>query len=214
VRAFKVRLYIRVRLPDGRHSFLDPAWNKNHTLRVGHALVAGKPEPFPGATYYLRFLRNDKRVWQRVGRDPDRALVALRNTEHDLHGAALGRGMENGSRPVESPKPEPLHKSEVSPTVSVLRETPLTEAIAGYMGEVRRFRSPKTIAACEHILKLFGSRYPNKSIQAITREDLLGQPCSSRRMKGSATWKLFRRPTPSFCSRTGCCCQRLFRPNR
>ncbi len=172
MRAFKVRLYIRVRLPDGRHSFLEPAWNRNHTLRVGHALVAGKPEHYPGATYYLRFLRNGKRVWQAVGRDPDRALAALRNTEHDLHGAALGRGIQNGSRSLESP--EPLPKSEASLPILVPREMLLTEAIAAYMGEARRFRSPKTIAACEHILTLFGSRYPKKSIQAITREDLLG----------------------------------------
>jgi len=173
VRAFKVRLYIRVRLPDGRHSFLDPAWNKNHTLRVGHALVAGKPEHYPGATYYLRFLRNDKRVWRAVGRDPDRALAALRNTEHDLHGAALGRGIQNGSQSAESPELEPLPKSEASLMILPPRATPLAEAIAAYMSEVRRFRSPKTIAACEHILTLFGSRFPDKLIQSITREDLL-----------------------------------------
>ena len=172
MRAFRVRLYIRVRLPDGRHSFLEPAWNRNHTLRVGHALVAGKPEHYPGATYYLRFLRNGKRVWQAVGRDPDRVLATLRNTEHDLHGAALGRRTESGSRSLESP--EPLPKSEASLQILVPRETPLAEAIAAYLSEVRRFRSPKTIAACEHILTLFGAEYPNKSIQAITREDLLG----------------------------------------
>ena len=177
MRTFKVRLYIRVRLPDGNHSFLDPAWNRNHTLRAGHALVAGKPEHYPDATYYLRFLRNGKRVWQRVGRGPDRALAALRNTEHDLHGVALGREIQDVPRSVGSPKPEPLPKSEASMTVPVSREMPLTEAIAGYMAEVRQFRSPKTIAACEHILKLFGSRYPKKTIQAITRADLLGHMC-------------------------------------
>lgn len=137
-------------------------------------MVAGHSEHYPDATYYLRFLRNGKRVWQRVGRDPDRALAALRNTEHDLHGAALGRGIQNGSRSLEPPEPEPLPKSEASLPILLPRETPLAEAIAAYMSEVRRFRSPKTIAACEHILTLFGSRYPKKSIQAITREDLLG----------------------------------------
>ena len=172
MRAFKVRLYIRVRLPDGRHSFLDPAWNKNHTLRVGHAVVAGKPEHYPDATYYLRFLRNDKRVWRAVGRDPDRALAALRNTEHDLRGAALGRGIQNDSQSGESPVLESPAKSEASLTI-LPRETRLDEAIAAYMSEVRRFRSPKTIAACEHILTLFGSRFPDKLVRSITREDLL-----------------------------------------
>jgi integrase len=45
----------------------------------------------------------------------------------------------------------------------------LAEAIAAYLSEVRRFRSPKTIAACD----------PNKSIQAITREDLYSATCPS-----------------------------------
>jgi integrase len=136
-------------------------------------LVAGKPEHYRDAAYYLRFLRDGKRVWQWVGRDPDRALSALRNTEHDLHCAALGREMQDVPRSVESPEPKPLPKSEASLTILIARETPLEEAIATYMSEVRRFRSPKTIAACEHILTLFGSRYRKKSIQAITREDLL-----------------------------------------
>ena len=135
------------------------------------------------ATYYLRFLRNGKRVWQRVGRGPDRALAALRNTEHDLHGVALGREIQDVPRSVGSPKPEPLPKSEASMTVPVSREMPLTEAIAGYMAEVRQFRSPKTIAACEHILKLFGSRYPKKTIQAITRE-ICSATCASYRTVG------------------------------
>ena len=84
MKAPKVRLYIRVRQPDGRYSYLDPAWNRNRTLRAGYALVDGQPEHHPEAVYYLRFLRGDKRVWQSVGAQPDQAVVALRNTEHDL----------------------------------------------------------------------------------------------------------------------------------
>ena len=74
-----------------------------------------------------------------------------------------GVGYKTIPRSVGSPKPEPLPKSEASMTVPVSREMPLTEAIATYMAEVRQFRSPKTIAACEHILTLFGSRYPRKT---------------------------------------------------
>jgi len=44
MRTLKVRLYIRVRLRDGHYAYLDPVWNKNHTLRAGYALVKGKAE--------------------------------------------------------------------------------------------------------------------------------------------------------------------------
>jgi integrase/recombinase XerD len=56
VRTPKVRLYIRIRRPDGRHAYLDPVWNRNHTLRAGYAMVEGKPEYHPSGIYYLRFL--------------------------------------------------------------------------------------------------------------------------------------------------------------
>jgi integrase/recombinase XerD len=174
VRTFKVRLYIRVRLPDGRHSFLEPAWNKNHTLRAGYALVAGRPEHHPEAVYYLRFLRGQKRVWQAVGLDPDRAIIALRNMEHDLEGVALGRNAQKVFPSPQPTVPEPRSQYfEALPSTLLPAQTSLTDAIATYLSEIRRFRAPKTIAACENILTLFGSRFPNKLIQSITREDLL-----------------------------------------
>lgn len=42
MRTLKIRLYIRVRLRDGRYAYLDPVWNKKHTLRAGYASVDGK----------------------------------------------------------------------------------------------------------------------------------------------------------------------------
>jgi hypothetical protein len=44
VKTPKVRLYSRVRQPDGRYSYLAPAWNRNRSLQAGYALVDGKPE--------------------------------------------------------------------------------------------------------------------------------------------------------------------------
>ena len=174
MRAFKVRLYIRVRLPDGRHSFLCPAWNKNRTLRAGYALVAGQPEHHPEAVYYLRFLRGGKRVWQAVGHAPDRAIAALNNTEHDLRAAVLGRKTpDTAPTPhVESSQPAP-QQAGATAAVSFQTGTPLVDAITTYLSEVRRFRAPKTITACEQILTVFGSSFPKKYIHDITREDLL-----------------------------------------
>jgi hypothetical protein len=71
VKTPKVRLYIRVRLSDGRDAFVDPAWNRNLTLRAGYALIDGQPEHHIEGIYYLRFLNDGKRVWKAVGSDAD-----------------------------------------------------------------------------------------------------------------------------------------------
>jgi integrase/recombinase XerD len=161
VKTHKVRLYIRVRLSDGRYAFLDPVWNRNHTLRAAYVLRNGHPEHHPEGTYYLRFLSSGKRVWQAAGAEADAALAALRNVEHDLRSISLGRlTPETTARPEVAAPPKAESAS-------------LADAIAAYLGEVRRFRSYKTIAACRHMLTLFSSRFPGKAVNEITRDDLL-----------------------------------------
>jgi len=49
----------------------------------------------------------------------------------------------------------------------------LSDAVDVYLAEVRRFRSSKTIAACQRMLTLFSSQFPGKVVAAVTREDLL-----------------------------------------
>jgi integrase len=49
----------------------------------------------------------------------------------------------------------------------------LGSAIESYLAEVRRSRSAKTIAACNRILGVFGSQFPGRSLDAISRQDLL-----------------------------------------
>lgn len=49
----------------------------------------------------------------------------------------------------------------------------LEDAVETYLAEVRRFRAPKTIAACERILHLFGSPYPTMRIEDVSRKILL-----------------------------------------
>lgn len=51
----KVRLYIRIRRIDGADAFVDPAWNRNRTLRGGFAVVNGQPEQHSEGIYYLRY---------------------------------------------------------------------------------------------------------------------------------------------------------------
>lgn len=152
MRARKVRLYIRVRRSDGRYSFLEPVWNRNQTLRACYALVDGKPEAHPEGVYYLRYLKGKKRVWQAVGAESDAALAAFQNKEHDLQSVALGRST-----------PEPDQSDSVS----------VADAVEVYLTEIRRFRSRKTIAACQCILGVFKERLHGRLLTSITRKDLL-----------------------------------------
>jgi integrase/recombinase XerD len=154
----KVRLYLRVRLPQGRNAFVDPAWNRNRTLRAGYAVIEGSAQHHPEGSYYLRFLKDGKRTWQPVGTDADAAVVALRNVEHDLQSIVLGRPTS------------PIFAESEQPAVTLLS---LDGAIQSYLQEVKQFRAPRTIAACEQMLNLFSSRLRGRSLVGITRKDLL-----------------------------------------
>jgi len=166
VRSPTVRLYIRVRRADGKYAYTDPAWNRNRTLRAGYAVVNDKPEPHPEGMYYMRFLRGKKRVWQSVGTEPDAVLAALGNKEHDLQAIALGRS---------APEPAPEEKSHVT----------VAEGAAKYLAEIRRFRSAKTIAACEHIVGLFVEAFGVRSLASLRRDDLIDH-MAALRQKGLA----------------------------
>ncbi len=159
----KVRLYVRIRRSDGRDAFVEPAWNRNRTLRGGHALVLGQPEHHPESCYYLRYLRNGKRAWESVGTDPEIALVALRKTQHHLESMNLAReplapALEK--QPVAADQVQPKHL--------------MTEAMQEYLQEVRLFRAPKTIAACENILSRFTGKCSAAHVEDVCRRDLLG----------------------------------------
>jgi integrase/recombinase XerD len=139
---------------------VDPAWNRNRTLRARYALLDGQPEHHPEGVYYLRFLRDGNRVWEAVGSDVDTAVVSLRNTEHDLQAISLGRNALSSAV---------VSASAVEPDAAISLE----EATQAYLEEVRRFRSSKTISACENMLGRFSAGLPGKVIREISRKDLL-----------------------------------------
>jgi hypothetical protein len=58
----KVRLYIRVTLPNGKRPFLDPVYSANHKLKDGWAIHEDGFQPFSDYAYYLRYAKDGKRV--------------------------------------------------------------------------------------------------------------------------------------------------------
>jgi len=61
-----VKLYLRVRLPDGSYPYLKAAFSANGRLRPHHAIHAGRATEFPGSTYHLRYQAGKKRVWEAI----------------------------------------------------------------------------------------------------------------------------------------------------
>jgi hypothetical protein len=113
VKCPKVSLYIRIRVSQRHYRFVPAVFNRNRTLRAGFALISGNPVSHPEGIYYLRFLRNGRRIWQMVGSDADAALATLQNTQQDLRDVALGRTPQSTIAP--SPSGEtPQTSSQVS----------------------------------------------------------------------------------------------------
>lgn len=86
-------------------------------------------------------------------------MVALRNMEHNLQSISLGI--------LAAGVPDFGEERSASASVS------LSEAIQTYLQEVRQFRAPRTVKACEPILVLFESRFEGRSVKSITRKDML-----------------------------------------
>jgi hypothetical protein len=159
VKAPKVRLYIRVRLPDGHHAYLKPAWNRNRTC--GQAMPwwvdSRRRTPMASTTCASSVaISVSGRPLVPMG---DAAVVAVQNLEHDLQSISLGRS---------APSPAP----GVPATVS------LDAAIKSYVSQLGLFRAPKTVHEAKRILELFAKPFPEKAIQTITREDLLDHMAS------------------------------------
>jgi hypothetical protein len=65
-----VKLYIRVRLPDGSYPYLKPSYASNGRIKPHQALYNGRATHFPVSTYYLRYHLDGNRVWESAGGDP------------------------------------------------------------------------------------------------------------------------------------------------
>jgi hypothetical protein len=153
VKAPVVRLKIRVRLADGSRPYLDPVLSSNGKLKPLYAVVGGKPERRPEGSYFLRYAREGKRVWEGVGSDPQLAMIAKLKREKSLEAKAAG---------VELVEDKPQRKM-----------TSLTEAVTEYLVEVETAKSEKTHAAYSHTLELFKQSTSREHLEEIERRDML-----------------------------------------
>jgi integrase/recombinase XerD len=154
VKAPVVRLKIRVRLPDGSRPFLDPVLSGNGKLKPLYALIQGNAEHHPEGTYFLRYGKNGKRVWERVGNDAQLALTAKQKREKSLEAKAVG-----------------VELVEDAPVAG--KQTPLTEAVAEYLAEVKNSKAIKTYLAYSLTLRQFREAVRQESLEAIDRKDVL-----------------------------------------
>jgi hypothetical protein len=167
VKAPVVRLMIRVRLSDGSRPFLDPVPAPKGRLKPLCAMVNGTPEHHPEGVYFLRYVKNKKRVWEAVGNDAQIALDAKRRKERVLGAIAAGvTVVENDSAEEASPEPEESPSTEAG--------TLLADAINEYLTEVGLQKAPATYVAYEHTFRRFReSCKDGQRLEQLDRKDLL-----------------------------------------
>lgn len=116
-----VKLYLRVRFPDGSHPFLKAAFASNGRIRPNYAMHAGKAISFPSSSYYLRYQSNGKRVWEPAGDDASLAMVNLQRKVHALEGppwASWSLPLRASSRPSSLRLRHPQSNVPTTPSIS------------------------------------------------------------------------------------------------
>jgi integrase len=135
-----VKLYIRVRLPDGSYPYLKPAYTKKGRIRPHHAMHNGKAVLFPGSVYYLRVTDGGKRVWESAGDDASLTEIKVLGRLRELKEKALG------IEPSAGPEPPTSHPAAASIPVTNGKRL-LADCAAEYIAEIAKHKSQKTFAA-------------------------------------------------------------------
>jgi len=159
-----VRLYVRVVLADGTRPFLDPVYSGNHKIKPGWAVVQGTPERFDEPVYYARYLRDTKRVYERLGTDPQQALLELERLQTRLELGRIQKRLAaetDGANAPDAAAPKPADKENAS-------GRPLLNCIRSYVGETKEHKSKKTLAAysatCFLLLESLDSKHWKKPV--------------------------------------------------
>ena len=137
----------------GRHPSIEPVTAGNNKLKPLYALVNGVQERHPEGSYYLRYMRNGKRVWELVGVDPAAAVTAAKKRE--LYGCDA-----RTNREPDTPK-----------AVSGGRD--LQEGAVEYLGEVKAAKARGTFLAYRNAVNGFVASCKSTSVEAVNRKDVL-----------------------------------------
>lgn len=193
-----VKLYLRVRLPDGTYPYLKPAYASNGRIKPHHAIRDGRVIHSPGSTYYLRYPVADKRVWEPVGDDPALALVCLQRKALAMQEAELAVPADSTptvSAPIPAPQPvvaiwnpaqSMAHRRTTLPAPAPTgNKRLLPDCIATYIAETLEHKSTRTHAAYDLTLRIAAEVIGCEHIEDITREDILAY-ISALRKRGSA----------------------------
>ena len=146
-----VSLYLRPKT--GKRQYLKPAVQRNR-IRPGWAMINDKPVQVSG-NYYLRYVQDGKRIFQRIGPDLSEALQAQTRTEKMLEAEAEG---------LKIVKPQNSTKGDT-----------LGERVTEYLKHLEvSGRAKNTIEDRVNILDdLVQCLGPDKQLAEITAENLL-----------------------------------------
>jgi hypothetical protein len=147
----KAHLYIRIKMQDGSRPFCEPVYSANRKLKPGYAVVHGKPGHHHEGVYHLRYLRGEKRVWESVGTDAQEALLRQHQRELILDGKKAG--------------------VQVVEPITTGRD--LKAAIFSHLSGVSIARKANTYSQYEHVLPVFKQVCTKRTLEGITREDVL-----------------------------------------
>jgi integrase len=147
----KTHLYIRIKAKGKSRPFCEPVYAKNHKLSPGYALVNGLEEHHPEGVYHLRYLRGGKRIWESLGSDAQTAQT--KQLQRNLILASQEAG-------VEVVEPNPTGHD-------------LGKAIGSYLTGVSVSKSVNTYNQYEYVLRVFKEVTGAKTLEAITRDDVL-----------------------------------------
>jgi hypothetical protein len=149
-----VRLKIRVKRADGARPYENPVYSPNGKLKPLFADIDGKAVHHPEGVYYLRYLKAGKRIWERVGNDPQHALTAKLKVEHMMQGVGLGMTAPELSSPA-------------------LQKTNLPETVAEYLSDAASGKSNKTYLAYSRTLNTFLKVCSKQYVEEVNRRDVL-----------------------------------------
>ena len=85
-----VRLYLRVRLANGKRIYAKPAFTAKGRIKQSYAIIDKKLEHHPEGVYHLRYVKGEKRVWESVGTDAQAAITSQDKKEKGLAAKAAG----------------------------------------------------------------------------------------------------------------------------